>query len=249
MTPGVHLVAAVQFEPVPGDASLNLARAEQLAFEAAAKGAQVIALPELCTAGPFMGSLREASACAQARDGHQTQCLLRVTRRFGCHVVFGYVESCRGKLYNAAALLGPAGLMANAQKRNLAGTDHLWATRGELPVPVVAASVGRLGVLIGRDSMNSWRRSRPFGVVDQALFYGPGSVDVLCLLTSRGQAPDGTPDAQWVDLAEETRANVVVASACGAAGVGGSCTIDRGLRVWTHGTSQGECVVGGAVMT
>jgi predicted amidohydrolase len=248
MTPGVHLVAAVQFEPVPGDVSANLARAEQLAFEAAAKGAQVVVLPELCMSGADLHDPRGASACAQTRDGDQTQHLLHVARRFGCYVVFGFVETYVGKLYDSVAVLGPSGLMGVAQKRNLAGADHHWAARGESQLPVVPTRLGRLGALIGRDSMNSWRRSRPFSVPGQPPFYGPGSVDVLCLPTCRDAASSGTPDAVWVDLAEETRANVIVASACGAAGAGGSCTIDRTLRVWNHGLSAGECVVGGAVL-
>lgn len=243
MTSGVHLAAAVQFVPVPSDVRANLAQAEQLAFEAAAKGAQVVVLPELCLSGRTLDSLRAAAACAQARDGYQTQRLLSVTRRFGCHLAFGYVESCAGVLYNSAALLGPTGVVANAQKHNLEGADHLWAARSELPVPVVPTPIGRLGVLVGRDVMNTWRRSRPFNVPG-LLFYRPGSVDVLCLLAGRTSELDGAPDAQWVDLAEETRSNVVVA--CSSMG---SCVIDRTLHVWTHGAGPSEAVVGGMVMT
>lgn len=252
MLAGPHIVAAVQFEPGRLDVRANVALMEQLVFEAAAKGARMVVLPELCTSGTRVLTAHEAASCAQGSQGHVTQRMMRLATRFDCYVVFGYVESCGGRLFNSAAIVGPSGLVGNAQKHNLWGTDHLWAQRSEAIAPIVPTPIGRLGVLIGRDVMNTWRSSKPFAQPDFR-FYRQGSVDVVCLPTSWSDHEGGLPDSQWVDFAEETRANVVVANACGKLAdgrvMGGSCVIDRTLRVWTHGGGSNEVVVGGVMIS
>src|SRR5712691_3512997 len=94
------IVAACQFAPVLGDVNQNLATALQLSYEAAGKGAKVIVLPELCTSGYVLNSPQEAMQVSQTKSGYQTEAFKAITQRFGCHVVFGYVELCEGKLYN-----------------------------------------------------------------------------------------------------------------------------------------------------
>lgn len=242
-----HIVAAIQFEPVPRDVVANMAIASQLAFEAAAKGARVVVLPELCMSGHALANVREAADCAQAQGGHQTECLAPIAVRFGCHIVHGYVEAFNGRLYNSAALIGPLGtVIGNSRKRNLWGGDHLWASPADSVMPIVPTQVGRIGALIGRDGANVMRSSAPFPRPGVPL-YTPGSLDVLCLLTCK-DIDNGYPDAEWVDLAESTKTNVIVSNAQGPRR-GGSCVIDRMLRTWTHGTSfEDAAVVGGVVL-
>lgn len=246
-----EIVAAVQFEPKILDVNRNLTVARQLTFEAAAKGARVIVLPELCTSGYVFKNAREAVECAQEKDGYQTAAFLPITRRFNCHVVFGYPEICEGKLYNSAAVVGPFGLVGNCQKHNLWGADNLWAQPSEQMHPVIMTSVGRLGVLICRDSSNKFRESYRFYKPGQK-FYSRGSVDTIALLTNWG-ADYGYPDSSWVELTEETGANVIVSNRVGKERdlefKGGSCVIDRNRRIWTNGSSFTEsAVVGGAVL-
>jgi predicted amidohydrolase len=111
--------------------------------------------------------------------------------------------------------------------------------------------VGRLGVLICRDSANKFRESYRFYKPGQK-FYSMGSVDTIALLTNWGMQY-GYPDAAWVDLAEQTGANVIVSNRIGKERdlkfKGGSCVIDRDRRIWTNGSSFTEAaVVGGAVL-
>src|ERR1044072_797602 len=113
----------------------NLATAQQLVFEAAAKGARVIVLPELCISGFAFDTSREAADCAQQKDGFQTEGFIPLAQRFNCHIVFGYVEMSEGKLYNAAAVVGPRGLEGNAQKHNLYGRDNMWSQPSEALCP------------------------------------------------------------------------------------------------------------------
>ena len=245
------IVAAVQFEPKLLDVYANLQIATQLAFEAAAKGASLIVLPELCTSGYVLNNTREASECAQTRDGYQTEAFLPITRRFNTHVVFGYVETCEGNLYNSAAVIGPDGLVENCQKHNLWGSDNLWANSSEQMHPVVITRAGRTGVLICRDVMNNYRNSYSFYKPNQR-FYKKGSVDTIALLSNWG-SDYGFPDSSWVELAEETSANVIVSNRIGKERdltfKGGSAIIDRNKKIWSYGSSFTEsCVVGGCVI-
>lgn len=249
MTPPI--VAAVQFKPEILKVEDNLRTAQQMAFEAAGKGASLVVLPELCTSGYVLENKREASSCAQTKDGFQTEAFLPIAQRFNAHVVFGYIELHEGKLYNSAAIVGPQGLVGNCRKHNLWGSDNLWAESAEDLHPVVVTRAGRTGVLICRDVMNNYRDTYKF-YKSESRFYRRGSTDTIALLTNWG-SDYGYPDSSWVELAEETGSNVVVSNRVGKERdlnfKGGSCIIDRSKKVWTHGSSFTEAaVVGGCVI-
>ena len=249
--PQTQIVAAVQYEPKLLDVRNNLATALQLTFEAAAKGARLIVLPELAIGGAVLRSQREAMQVAQERDGYQSAAFMPLAKQFNCHIVFGYTELYEGKLYNSAAIISPNGLQGNCQKHNLYGSDNMWAQPSEVPPPVIITPAGRLGVLICRDVSNKFRESYVFNQPGQK-FYRKNSVDTIALLTNWGSAY-GYPDSSWVELVEETRANVIVSNRTGKerdmSYKGGSCIIDRDRRIWTHGSSFTEsAVVGGIVV-
>ena len=63
--PQTQVVAAVQYEPKLLDVQGNLQVALQLSFEAAAKGARLIVLPETCIGGYNLHTVMEASRVAQ----------------------------------------------------------------------------------------------------------------------------------------------------------------------------------------
>lgn len=245
------VVAAVQFAPDLMAVEKNLGVALQLTFEAAAKGARIIVLPELCLSGQVLRSVDEAADCCQEVDGYQTQAFVPICQRFNCHVVLGYVQLQDGLLYNSAVIIGPNGPVGNAQKHNLWGSDNMWATNGESISPVVITPVGRLGALVCRDVSNRYRASHPFGRQDER-FYRQGSVDVVALLTNWG-GDYGYPDSAWIELAEELQCNVVVANRTGRERdmrfKGGSCVVSRKGDVWTYGSSfEGSAVVGGLIL-
>jgi len=248
---GECIVAAVQYEPKLLDVHQNLVVAKQLTFEAAAKGAKIIVLPELCLSGYVLKSKQEAASVCQERTGYQTEAFIPLAKKFNCHIVFGYVELREGKFYNSAAIIGPSGLVGNSQKHNHWGSDALWAESAESLTPVVNTPYGRLGALVCRDVMNNYRESYKFYKSEQR-FYKHGSVDTIALLTNWG-SDYGYPDNSWIELAEETRSNVIVSNRVGAERdmkyKGGSCVIDRNKKVYTHGSSFNEAtVVGGLIL-
>lgn len=241
----------MQYSPKLGDVDANLRVARQMTFEAFAKGARVVVLPELCLSGYVMESKRDAADCAQTRDGYQTKSFVDLASKFNGHVVFGYVETSHGDLYNSAAVVGPRGLEGNCQKHNLWGSDNVWATPAESLCPVVVTEAGRLGVLICRDVMNNYRDTYRFHRKDER-FYRRGSVDTIALLNNWGH-DYGYPDSNWVELAEEVGSNVIVSNRIGKEKdmtfKGGCCVVDRDRRIHTYGSSFTEAaVVGGVVL-
>jgi N-carbamoylputrescine amidase len=251
LLPVSQIVAAIQFDPKLLAVDENLATALQLTFEAAAKGAKVIVLPELAFSGFSLDNVSEAMQCAQTRDGFQTEAFVSIAQRFGCHIVFGYVELYEGKLYNSAAIVGPLGLEGNTQKHNLWGRDNLWAQPSECANPIVMTGAGRLGVLLCRDATNNYRESYAFHN-PKSKFYRRGDVDTIALVTNWGSGYS-YPDSAWVELVESTRANLIVSNRVGKERdmlfKGGSAVIDRDRRIYTFGSSfTEEAVVGGIVL-
>jgi len=244
------IVAAVQFAPTFNDVHANLKIGQQLAFEAAAKGACLVVLPELCISGYNLNK-REAANCAQTKKGFQTEAFVDIARRFNTHIVFGYVETFEGRLYNSAAVVGPTGFVENCRKKNLWGPDNLWATASESLSPVILTRAGRTGVLICRDVMNNFRDSYKF-YKSENRFYKSGTADTIALLTAWG-SDYGYPDSSWLELSEETSANIIVSNRVGTEKdlkfKGGSAIIDRNRNVHTYGSSFTEnAVVGGYII-
>jgi predicted amidohydrolase len=231
------IVAAVQFVPKPLGIEENLAAAQSFVFEAARKGARVIALTELCLCGSDSVTRENVASLCQPADGYQTNAFVPICERFNCHVVFGYVEACCGKLFNSAAIVGPRGLEGNARKHNLSGTDYLWSDTGDGMWPIVVTSVGRLGTLLSKDSVNLYRKSYMHGTMSNVKFYEPNSVDIIALLARSTDV--SLPNDDWMQLAESLDANVIVSnntgpSLGGSLHSGGSCVISRDMRVWTN---------------
>jgi len=244
------IVSAIQFAPKLLDVRSNIVQAQMLVHEAAIKGARVIVLPELCLSGFVIREAREAFDCCQQKDGYQTEAFAPFAQMYNCHIVLGYIELYEGKLYNSAVTIGPSGITANAQKRNLHGNDALWATPSERMSEITVTDHGRLGALICKDIANNFRESYKFFRPEHK-FYHKGSVDTICLPTNWGNG-FSYPDSSWVDLSESMNCNVIVANRVGRERdmkfKGGSAVIDRNQKIYTNGSNfVTSAVVGGMI--
>ena len=108
-------VAAVQLDVALGDVRSNLSACNALAREAAAAGAEAIALPEFFTTGAAFRP--ELAGAALAPDGAATEMLLEVAADEG--VLIGGSFLCRdtdGQVRNAFPLAGPDGLLGRHDK-------------------------------------------------------------------------------------------------------------------------------------
>jgi predicted amidohydrolase len=146
-------VAAVQMEPKILKKERNLARCIELIRATAMEGARLIVFPECALTGYMFTSLEEALPISEPIPGPSTEKIFGVCRELNAYVVIGLLEIDKGKCYNAAALIGPRGLVAKYRKTHLPclGVDR-FVKRGNLPLTVYDTEIGRIGMGICYDA-------------------------------------------------------------------------------------------------
>lgn len=103
-----YLAAAIQMAAGP-DKAANLERAEKLIRLAAARGANLAALPEVFN---WRGKRSDEGAAAESLDGETTTRMGALARELGIHLVAGSItELAQGqpRNYNTSVLFGPDG--------------------------------------------------------------------------------------------------------------------------------------------
>ncbi len=145
-------VAAVQFDPHLGDVAYNLAEIERRLTQAVAAGAALTVFPECAVAGYTVGSLDEARALAQPLEGNAIRAVARRCAALNTHCVVGALLAHDDQVYNAAVLIGPAGVIGVYHKAHLpyCGADR-FIRRGDTGFQVFDTPVGRIGLLICYD--------------------------------------------------------------------------------------------------
>lgn len=151
MTPWI--VAAVQFDCKLNDAAANLAAIRRLLHGAADRGANLIVFPELALTGYGFPSRDAVESVAQTIPGPATEAVAADCRERNVFAVFGMIEEDGDKRFNAAAIVGPKGLVAGYRKVHLpcVGVDR-FLDPGDRPFAVHDLGGLKLGVSICFDS-------------------------------------------------------------------------------------------------
>lgn len=201
----VVTVGCVNFSPVWGDKKRTLAKLEANVVEAAAQGIDIVVFPE--------GSLTGASGCdacraeqgpcethlelAETVPGPATDHIAGLAADHGIYVIFGLPERDADEprvLYNAAAVIGPEGLLGAYRKVHL-GTLP-WVTEGLVfrpgdRLPVFPTRFGPIGVQICYDFWFNPELSRILALKGARLilnpcgtFAGPGKREYMVQTTS-----------------------------------------------------------------
>lgn len=145
-------VAVIQMEPRFGETEANVARSIEAMERAAAQGAGLVVLPELCNTGYVFQSRAEARELAETiPDGPTTRAWMAAAARLGLHVVAGIAEADGPILYNSAVVLSPEGLLGRFRKMHLWADEALYFAPGNLGFPVFDTAIGRIGCLICYD--------------------------------------------------------------------------------------------------
>ncbi len=214
-------VACVQMEPHVGDKSANVAKGVALIEEAAANGARLVVLPELCNSGYVFESRHEAFALAEPiPDGETVRTWARLARDHGLYISAGICERDGDLLYNSAAFIGPEGPIGTFRKVHLWNEENLFFERGNLGFPVWGTPIGRVAVLICYDG---WF---PEGYRLCAL----QGADIICISTNWVPIPGQDPN-------REAMANIL----CMSAAHTNSVFIAAADRV---GTERGQPFIG-----
>ena len=119
-----YLAAAIQMT-AGNDKAANLERAERLVRVGAARGANLVALPEVFN---WRGKRAEQAAAAETLDGESLGLMARLARELRIHIVAGSITE-RGedssRSYNTSVLLGPdGGRLAVYRKIHLFDVDR-----------------------------------------------------------------------------------------------------------------------------
>jgi 5-aminopentanamidase len=152
------IIAVAQLAIAIGEPDANRKAAAAVVAEAAAAGARLVVLPELCDSGYVFGddagrASAEAGALASPADDSAT---LRQWRALAAEhrlvIVGGFCErGAGGRLFNSAAVVDASGTRAVYRKAHLWDKEKLVFTPGDAPPPVVDLGFGRIGVMICYD--------------------------------------------------------------------------------------------------
>jgi len=151
-------IGVLQMEPHPGNAGANLATVASLLATRAARGLDLVVLPEFALCGQ-PASKMQAGAWAEPIPGPSTIALAAIAQASDCRIVAAMIERDGRRLFNTAVLIGPHGpdgawgVESRYRKLHLTDSDATWATPGNLGLPTVDTPLGRIGMLIGFDAL------------------------------------------------------------------------------------------------
>ena len=146
-------IACVQMDVAIGNVAANRRQIVARLREAAAHDAQLVIFPECALTGYCFDSLAEAMPFAEPLDGESAQAIAAACRETGLHAVVGFIERFGERYYNAAMVVGPAGVVGSYRKVHLPflGVDR-FLTPGDRPFEVITLPLGRIGINICYDA-------------------------------------------------------------------------------------------------
>jgi predicted amidohydrolase len=145
-------VACVQMDCGLGETGANRRRIVANLRAAAARGADLVVFPECAATGYCFDSLDEAAPYAEPLAGATARAVAQACRETGAHAVVGFIERDGQKLYNAAMLVSPGGVVGSYRKAHLPflGLDR-YLTPGDREFRVFDLPRGRVGINICYD--------------------------------------------------------------------------------------------------
>jgi predicted amidohydrolase len=147
-------IACAQLGPAIGQVAANRERATEAIDSAAAQGARLVVLPELCITGYCFADADEARGCAEPLDGPTVRGWCEQAARHDLVVVGGICElDPDGALRNSAVIVDASGVRAAYRKSHLWDREPAIFRRGDEPAPVVDTAAGRIGVAVCYDAV------------------------------------------------------------------------------------------------
>jgi len=154
-----YLAAAIQVSAGP-DKGANLERAERLVRLAGARGANLVALPEVFN---WRGRRTDERAAAESLAGESLARMAGLARELGIHLVAGSItELAEGqpRNYNTSTLFGPDGSLLGVYRKihlfdvDLPGRVTIRESDAKLPgteVVSVSTAIGQIGLTVCYD--------------------------------------------------------------------------------------------------
>jgi predicted amidohydrolase len=161
-------VAVAQSPVSLGDVVENLATCEWLMRSAAARGAELLILPECALTGYVFTDLASARRASLHVDGPEVSRLIKLCAELELHLIVGTLEDGGDCLYNSALVLSPTGLLHCYRKAHLPplGADR-FVRAGSEPPSVVELLGLRVGLSICYDiRFPEWARCLALDAAD-----------------------------------------------------------------------------------
>ena len=146
-------IAGVQMDVRLGEPDQNLNRICEWLQKAAAGGAELVIFPECALTGYCFDSRDDALLHAEPENGPRQQQISALCKELNVYAIVGYLEQDGDQLFNAAALLGPQGLVGTYRKIHLpfVGVDR-FTDYGDRPFAVDSIPGLNLGMNICYDA-------------------------------------------------------------------------------------------------
>lgn len=184
-------VAAVQFEPAPGDAAYNLGRVRHFVAEAARQRVEIVAFPEMCLTGYW--HVRRLSPDAfralaePVPDGPAAAELRRLAREHAITIGAGLLERTEdGRVFNAYVVAMPDGTWAVHRKLHV--FEHPEIAAGDRFTVFDTPHGCRVGVLICYDN-NIIENVRATALLGAEILLAPHQTGGCDSVSPRGMKP------------------------------------------------------------
>ncbi|WP_342250329.1 nitrilase-related carbon-nitrogen hydrolase [Sphingomonas sp. OTU376] len=183
-------VATVQFQHKASDKAYNLSRVEYFARAAAARGAQVVCMPEMCITGYWhVPRLEEAElfALAEPVSGPSVTLVAALATELNLGIGVGWLElGTDGRLYNAYRLCLPDG--TGHTHRKLHAFEHSLIASGDRYTVFDTPWGVRLSILICWDN-NLLENGRACALLGADVLLAPHQTGGTNSLSPRGMKP------------------------------------------------------------
>ncbi len=146
-------IAGVQMDITLADVDGNITQMHKQLKLTTAAGARLTVFPECSTTGYCFETYDECQELAEPIPGPITETICSICHDVDCHVVFGMIEREGDRLFNAAVLAGPEGVVGTYRKVHLPylGLDR-HTTPGDRPFAVQEIDGVKIGLNICYDS-------------------------------------------------------------------------------------------------
>ena len=145
-------IAGVQMDVTLGEPEANLDRMVDFLRRTSGSGARLTIFPECCVSGYCCDSMAEGQSLAEPVPGPATERIADACRENDCYAVFGMIEADGDRVFNAAVLTGPTGVVGSYRKVHLPylGID-MHTTPGDRPFAVQQVDGVQVGMNICYD--------------------------------------------------------------------------------------------------
>lgn len=164
-TPRPVKLAGIQMTRRFRDVEYNVEKAIKYVRQAASEGANIIALPEMFSTGYLPGVIEDINVddtsivslfdlAESIPDGPTMQRMIALAAELNIYLIapIWEVDADFHTYYNAAAVIGPNGLLGRYRKRHIPSIPGMqerhYFTPGNIPYPVFDSPYGKFGVLI-----------------------------------------------------------------------------------------------------